>query len=177
MVRRDQSPRTVPWERGEELATQIQQERTLLILDGLEPIQFPPGQQTGHFKDAGMEALLRELDVHNPGLCVCTSRLPLSDLDNAGTLVIDLDNLTPEFGAQYLKALGAKGPEEELQRASADFDNHALALTLLGSFLVNNRDGDVFQRDTLPSLFKEAKQGGRARRILRQYEHLFKEQT
>jgi tetratricopeptide (TPR) repeat protein len=168
------NPPASSWERGEELARQVQKERTLLILDGLEPIQFPPGQQVGHFKDAGMVALLRELDAHNPGLCVCTSRLPLSDLDNAGTLVIDLDNLTPEFGAQYLETLGVEGPDEELQRASADFDNHALALTLLGSYLVNRRDKDVFQRDTIPSLFDEPKKGGHARRILRQYEHLFK---
>jgi tetratricopeptide (TPR) repeat protein len=168
------NPPAGSWERGEELAKQIQKERTLLILDGLEPIQFPPGQQMGHFKDAGMVALLRELDVHNPGLCVCTSRLPLSDLDNAGTLLIDLDNLTPEFGAQYLKTLGVEGPEEELQRASADFDNHALALTLLGNLLAKRYKGDVYRRDTIPTVLDERKQGAHARRILRQYEALFK---
>ncbi len=72
------------WTRGERLAKLLQHERTLLILDGLEPIQFPPGPHAGHFKDPGMEALLRELSIHNPGLCLCTSRLALTDLDGPG---------------------------------------------------------------------------------------------
>jgi hypothetical protein len=88
------------WTRGERLAKELRRERTLLILDGLEPIQFPPGPLVGHFKDPGMEALLRELSIYNPGLCVCTSRLPLTDIDGPGALTIDLDNLTPEAGAE-----------------------------------------------------------------------------
>jgi hypothetical protein len=81
------------WARGEKLAEYIRRERTLLILDGLEPLQFPPGPQTGRLKDPGMVALLKELAAHNPGLCVCTSRLPLADLEdygNAGVLAMDL---------------------------------------------------------------------------------------
>ena len=163
------------WTRGEKLAELIRRERTLLILDGLEPIQFPPGPQVGHFKDPGMEALLRELSIHNPGLCVCTSRLSLTDLDGPGTLTIDLDNLTRESGAEYLKTLGVQGPDEELQRASQDFDNHALALTLLGNLLVKRYHGDIYKRDTIPTVLDEHKQGAHARRILRQYEHLFKD--
>ncbi len=161
------------WARGERLAELVRRERTLLILDGLEPIQFPPGPQVGHFKDPGMEALLRELSIHNPGLCVCTSRLPLTDLDGPGTLAIDLDNLTPEAGAEYLKALGVQGPDDELQKASRNFDNHALALTLLGNLLVKRYKGDIYKRDTIPTVMAEHKQGSHARRILREYEALF----
>jgi tetratricopeptide (TPR) repeat protein len=170
------NPSTDSWARGEKLAELIRRERTLLILDGLEPLQFPPGPQTGRLKDPGMVALLKELAAHNPGLCVCTSRLPLADLEdygNAGLLSIDLDNLTPESGGEYLKQLGVEGSEEELRQASVDFDNHALALTLLGNLLVM-RHSHVSKRDTIPSLFDEPKRGGQARRILRQYEDLFK---
>jgi hypothetical protein len=130
------NPPSDSWTRGEKLAEYIRRERTLLILDGLEPLQFPPGPQTGRLKDPGMVALLKELAAHNPGLCVCTSRLPLADLEdygNAGVLAIDLDNLTAESGGLYLGHLGVRGSEEELQQASKDFDNHALALTLLGN--------------------------------------------
>ena len=67
-----------------------------------------------------------------------------------------------------------QGSEHELQQASADFDNHALALTLLGSYLVKRRGGDVRRRDTIVSLFDEPKKGGQARRVLRQYEELFR---
>jgi hypothetical protein len=173
------NPPTDSWTRGEKLAELIRRERSLLILDGLEPIQFPPGPQTGRLKDPGMVALLKELAAHSPGLCVCTSRLPLMDLEdygNVGLLCIDLDNLTPVSGGEYLKQLKVQGSEEELQQASSDFDNHALALTLLGNFLVKRRGGDVRRRDTLPPLFDEPKKGGQARRMLRQYELLFKGQ-
>jgi tetratricopeptide (TPR) repeat protein len=162
------------WTRGERLAKLLQHERTLLILDGLEPIQFPPGPHAGHFKDPGMEALLRELSIHNPGLCLCTSRLALTDLDGPGIQAIDLDNLTPETGAQYLQALKVNGPEEELQRASADFDNHALALTLLGNLLVKRYHGRIEKRDTIPTVLDEHQQGAHARRVLREYEVLFR---
>src|SRR6185503_2563104 len=50
-----------PWDKGERLARFIRQTRTLLILDGLEPLQHPPGPQEGSLKDAAMQALLVEL--------------------------------------------------------------------------------------------------------------------
>lgn len=166
------------WQRGQRLAELIRRERTLLILDGLEPIQFPPGPQFGRLKDLGMVALLKELAAHNPGLCICTSRLPLTDLEdygNAGVLSIDLDNLTPESGGQYLAALRVQGYDTELRQASVEFDSHALALTLLGNYLVKRRGGDIRKRDTIPPLVEyDASKGGHARRILSQYEALFK---
>ncbi|MBM3524277.1 MAG: toll/interleukin-1 receptor domain-containing protein, partial [Alphaproteobacteria bacterium] len=49
-------------ERGERLAGLIRQHRTLLILDGIEPLQYPPNDpQAGRLKDPALEALLREL--------------------------------------------------------------------------------------------------------------------
>jgi tetratricopeptide (TPR) repeat protein len=170
------NPPADSWTRGEKLAELIRRERTLLILDGLEPLQFPPGAQVGRLRDPGMAALLKELAAQNPGLCVCTSRLPLTDLEDygaAGALTLDLDNLTPEAGGRYLAQLGVQGSEEELRQASQDFHNHALALTLLGNFLVKRRGGDVRQRDTVPSILEEPKKGGDAQRVLRQYEALF----
>jgi class 3 adenylate cyclase/tetratricopeptide (TPR) repeat protein len=164
------------WARGEQLAQLIRRERMLLILDGLEPIQFGLGPQLGRLKDRGMIALLKELAAYNPGLCVCTSRLPLTDLedyDNVGVFSIDLDNLTRESGAEYLKQLQVQGTDEERQSASEGFGNHALALTLLGSYLVIMCKGDIRQRDTMPNLFADPEKGGHARRMLRQYEKLF----
>ena len=34
-------------------------ERTLLVLDGLEPLQYPPGELGGRLRDPGMASLLR----------------------------------------------------------------------------------------------------------------------
>ena len=41
------------WERGELLAKLVKQKRTLLVLDGLEPLQAPPGADEGKLRDPG----------------------------------------------------------------------------------------------------------------------------
>jgi NACHT domain len=64
----DPNPRLgTPWEKGERLAKLVAQRRTLLILDGLEPLQNPPGPQEGRLREASLQALLRELAAFNTG--------------------------------------------------------------------------------------------------------------
>ena len=73
----DPDPRIgTAWEKGERLAKLISHRRTLLVLDGLEPLQNPPGPQEGRLRDPSLQALLRELAAFNSGLCVITTRLP-----------------------------------------------------------------------------------------------------
>lgn len=175
----ESNPPEDSWTRGERLARFIRADRTLLILDGLEPLQSQLPSLPGRLKDPGMIALLKELAADNVGLCICTSRLPLIDLedyDRSGALSIDLDELTPTSGADYLKALGVDGSDEERSEASRDFGNNALALTLLGNYLVKRRDGDVRRRDTVPPILSEGLnrklQGAHARRLFRLYEDL-----
>jgi len=38
------------WEKGERLAKLVAHRRTLLVLDGLEPLQNPPGPQEGRLR-------------------------------------------------------------------------------------------------------------------------------
>jgi len=52
-----------------------------------------------------------------------------------GASLLERTNLTPEAGGDFLAAWRPGGPRE-LQQASADYGNHALALTLLGKYLV-----------------------------------------
>jgi hypothetical protein len=49
------------WEKGERLAKLVANRRTLLLLDGFEPLQNPPGPQEGRLREASLQALLREL--------------------------------------------------------------------------------------------------------------------
>jgi len=157
-----------PWKKGERLAVVVRRQRTLLVLDGLEPLQHPPG---GGLKDPALESLLHELARDNPGLCVLTTRLAVDDLkDLAGTSVetIDLENLAPEDGAKYLAHLGVKGTPEELRQAAQELDGHALALTLLGTFLTIGQEGDVRRRDLVPRLTS-----AHARRMMQAYERWF----
>ena len=77
----DPDPRLgTAWEKGERLAKLVVRRRTLLILDGLEPLQNPPGPQEGRLREPSLQALLRELAAFNKGLCVITTRLPIADL-------------------------------------------------------------------------------------------------
>ena len=138
-----------PWDKAERLAGLIKRQRTLLILDGVEPLQNPPPVEPGRIKDPGLCCLLRELASSQPGLCLVTTRLPLDDLKEftgSSHVQIDLEQLAPEDGAAYLAHLGVRGSRAELRDASEEFDGHTLALTLLGG-LPGRRstDGDVRQ--------------------------------
>jgi hypothetical protein len=147
----DPDPRIgTAWEKGERLAKLTANRRTLLVLDGLEPLQNPPGPQEGRLREPSLQALLRELAAFNPGLCLITTRLPVADLaDHAGTSALrrDLEHLSSDAGAKLLRALGVNGHEAKLRSASDEFSGHCLALTLLGSYLTDAYNGDIRRRD------------------------------
>jgi NACHT domain-containing protein len=117
----DPDPRIgTAWEKGERLAKLVAHHRTLLILDGLEPLQNPPGPQEGRLREPALQALLRELAAFNTGLCVITTRTPVADIaDHEGTSALrrDLEQLSSDAGASLLQALGVKGDEAELRSA------------------------------------------------------------
>jgi len=166
-----------PWEKGERLAEYVKNQRTLLILDGLEPLQNPPPVETGRLKDPGLQCMLRELARHNPGLVVITTRLEVTDLqDMFGHSVqkVNLENLSPESGAKYLKHLGVDDSiPKELKDASSEYDGHALALTLLGRYIADVYDGDIRKRDLIPSLEEEEEKGEHAKKVINAYEKWF----
>jgi hypothetical protein len=87
---RDSDPtRGGPADRGARLAKLVGARRCLLVLDGLEPLQYPPGPMHGQLKDPGMAALLRGLAGHNTGLCVVTTREKVDEIKqfHGGTVV------------------------------------------------------------------------------------------
>lgn len=91
-----------PTEKGRRLARLVQAERTPLILDGLEPVQHPPGPQEGKLKDEALRALLRNLAVRNPGMCLIATRLAVDDLrthENSTVSKMELKHLSPQAGA------------------------------------------------------------------------------
>ncbi len=176
----DSDPRLgTAWENGERLAKLIAHRRTLLILDGLEPLQNPPGPQEGRLREPSLQALLRELAAFNNGLCVITTRLPVADLaDHAGTSALrrDLEQLSRDAGAQLLRALSVKGDETELQSASEEFSGHCLALTLLGSYLADAFNGDIcFRQEVSARLGHDVRQGVHARKVMESYQTWFGE--
>jgi len=169
-----------PWDKGERLADLVRKHRTLLILDGLEPLQYPPGEMEGRLRDPGLQCLIRELASHNPGLCVINTRLKIDDIKgDVGDSVkeIELENLSQEAGAQLLEKLGVKGTPDELKEAVEDMDGHALALILLGTYLKIVYHGDIRKRNEIKRLIGEKRQDENtrhARDMMNTYEKWFK---
>jgi tetratricopeptide (TPR) repeat protein len=67
--------------------------------------------------------------------------------------------------------MGVDGTDAERQDAASDFGGHALALTLMGSYLKRVYGGDIRKHHEIPRLYDDQKQGAHARRVLQSYEH------
>jgi len=178
-----------PWTKGERLAALVAERRTLLILDGLEPLQHPPGPLAGHLKDEAVKTLLLGLAQKNPGLCIVTTREDVADLaPNLGYGVVrhELKQLSEEAGEALLRELDVKGTEDEIRAVVKEFQGHALALNLLGNFIraaTNDRHISNWQRirdeggGASALLRQDATEGEHARHMLAAYERWFAEKT
>lgn len=166
-----------PWDKGARLAQLVAERRALLILDGLEPLQHPPGPLAGQLKDPGVLTLLKGLAQRNPGLCVVTTRESVSELARFRESTAPewkLDHLATPAGVELLKTLGVRGTTTELERLVEDVKGHALTLNLFGSYLRDAHGGDIRKRD-LVDLHEadEEMQGGHAFRVMAAYERWF----
>jgi len=155
------------FEKGKRLAQLVGERRALLILDGLEPLQYAPTSPTpGELKDQGLGALLKGLAATSHGLCVVTTRYALPDLRAFhGRTVREekLARLARAAGVQLLKAHGVTGSDRrnlplhdgdakselvsEFEALVEDVDGHALTLHIMGSFLKKAFGGDIRKRD------------------------------
>ncbi|PZO49306.1 MAG: hypothetical protein DCF16_14760 [Alphaproteobacteria bacterium] len=164
---------------GEELARRVQQERTLLILDGLEPLQYPAHRagMAGKLKDPGLTALILQLAHQSRCMCLITTRFGLPELKALRPPTVVAEPLPPisdEAGASLLQDLGVRGTVSELKAAVHDLNGHALAVSLLGRYLIDFADGHIAQRSKLPLMPEHA--GDRSlRRVMRRYEIAYEE--
>ncbi|MDZ4841683.1 MAG: hypothetical protein SH859_06010 [Hyphomicrobium aestuarii] len=125
--------------RGETLAELINAKKTLLVLDGLEPLQYPAGQHglTGELKDDGLIALFKRLSLQMNGMAIVTTRIPLPQLKAGKPPAIEkvgLNQLATHHGVTLLKVLGLKAGEKELTEAVDLLKGHALSLNLLATY-------------------------------------------
>jgi tetratricopeptide (TPR) repeat protein len=165
------APTASVWAKVDAVAGRLREERVLLLLDGVEPLQ----DASGAMNDKPLQALLQELDTENRGLVICTTRVRIDIPDDPPrVLSLDLDNLTPEQGAEYLRSLKVQGEDEELRQASQEYWNHALALTLLGTYLVDFCAADVCRRIEIAKLtVEEVRQGKHASHVIAAYDVMF----
>lgn len=142
-------------EKALRLATLIRGQKTLLLLDGLEPSPFFPGE-IRHYddlaKEQGILTLLRELSAGFNGLCLAAGNFSVTDVRcgrEHAVLEIVLENLEEEAGAALLSSKGVWGSGSELRLAVEEYGGHALALSLLGHAMREMFKGDIRLRNAI----------------------------
>src|ERR1035437_6355831 len=105
----------------------------------------PLQDPSGGLRDVALKALLQELAARNAGLVLATTRVRLTDV-----------------------------PDDELRAASEAYENHALALTLLGTYLVTFCEADIRRRVDIHELeVPDIKPGRHARRVIASYARMY----
>jgi tetratricopeptide (TPR) repeat protein len=163
------------WDRGQRLAELVSAEPTVLVLDGLEPLQYGvgPHKLEGQLKDPGVHGLLARLSAQ-PGesLCIVSTRLRLedSDLQNAACVQQPVETLSPEAASELLRARGVRGSDEEINEAAEYLDRHPLALVLAAEYLHTFAGDEISRLHEIP-LGTEATTAGRhAKSVMAAYE-------
>ena len=159
------------YNKGIKLAQLINEQKVLLVLDGIEPLQYPVGTMRGALKDQGIQALLKQLSNYNQGLCLISSRQDIEEIKGKqGVISHDLEHLQSEDSINLLKNIGVTGEHKDFELAVKEVSFHALSLNLLGQFIKTVYQGDIRQRDKIPYLSAERREGKHAEKILKAYE-------
>lgn len=165
-----------PWSKANRLANLIRETKTLLILDGLEPLQYPLQPKQGAIENPAVALLIRELAANNNGLCVITSRISVRDLlafDDGRIQTLQLKSLQPDDGIALLRNMGIVGDQADMEAAVAEYFGHPLCLALLGGYLKVVHDNNIAHFRTLNLLADEEAHGGHASKIVRAYLNWF----
>ena len=164
-----------PWVRGQWLADLVRREKTLLVLDGLEPLQSPLDYDQGKIKDPALAMLLSELARQNRGVCVITTREAVADLEPFAdtTRQENLERISAEAGRAVLRVGGVRGTDGELEDATRDFGHHALAVNLLAAYLIEILGHPISSAREIPDLDVSEEEGKHPRRVMAAFERRF----
>ena len=171
----DGSPIRSEHDRGVKLAELVRRQRTLLLLDGLEPLQYPlGGPMNGALKDKGLLSLCVQLAADNNGLLLISSRQPVMELDGRPHQhQHELKPLNAAAGIALFRAAEIIGTDKELTAAVEAYKGHALSLSLLAKYLREYEHGDIRQQDTLRCLTEfpeETRDSRHAFKVMAAYE-------
>jgi tetratricopeptide (TPR) repeat protein len=136
------------------VAAMLTKGRYLFILDGIELFQYKDGDLYGLLKSGALREFLEFFASpgHN-SFCIVTSRLPLIDLIKYSSYnQVEVKPLLPFEGRSLLRKLGVKGPDSQLNHLVNSWDNHALALSLIGSYIVEKYAGNSLEFEEYPFL-------------------------
>ncbi len=152
-------------EKARLLARCLREQPCLLILDGLEPLQYAQNlsAMNGEVQDSALKEFIACFG-RAPGdsFVLLSSRQPLVELKKWQVeryLLLKLETLLPppydiqhDDGIPLLKALEVKGSDYELHEISKDLNGHALSLVLMGHLLREHYQGDCRYAKELPPL-------------------------
>lgn len=132
------------WSKATRLAKLIRDSKTLLILDGLEPLQHPAGRNFGQIDNPTVSLLIKELAAENSGLCLISTRYSVKDLSalrDGRVYSIQLSRVSNNAGTSLLKCSGIVGSKKELQEVVENYSGHALSLQLFAGYVRTVHDG------------------------------------
>ena len=161
------------------LAGMLHGGRYLFILDGLEGLQHQEGDQFGLLESNDIREFLRFFAApDHDSFCIVTSCVPLLDMMEYTTYQhLDVERLNAANGRALLKNLGVNGDDKELDKVVADWDGHALMLSIIGSYIADQYDGDISHIKDLPAPTADEPRYERVHNALKCYdEHLNEEE-
>lgn len=148
-------------ELGRLLAVAVSRQPTVLVLDGMEPLQQASEDEKlhGNVKDRGLAVLLEHL-ARQPGaaLCLVSSRLPIPDAgiqDAPWFRARNLPQLPPAGALSLLRQRDLKGTDAALAQVAQRCGHHPLALVLAAEFshtYLNGQASEFLQRPWQPQV-------------------------
>lgn len=178
MGHKSEMPRS-PKDRGSRLAELVRSSRTLLVLDGLEPLQYSTHSSglAGKLRDEAMAIFFKDLASQNNGLCLVTTRIGIPDLRHFPPAVFSepLARLSQADGVKLLKSLGVEGRVRAMNDLVEEYQGHALALTLVGRYLHMHHSGNIKNRRFVPAVSSIEGQDRNVSRVMRRYEIMYEE--
>jgi len=160
------------WSKASRLAELVKQSRTLLILDGLEPLQHPPGDKFGSIENVAVSMFIKEIAAESRGLCIITSRYPVAELksfSDGRVRDLFLNRLSTQDGEKLLNSLGVLGSHSQMAEMVERYSGHALSLSLVSGFLNVVHNGDITKLNQMSSLFDSRRHQSQIREIMRHY--------
>lgn len=166
--------------KGEHLAELLRQHQCLLVLDGIEPLQYSINPKTGKLKDRAIRQLLKSISNNPECLCVITSRIAVDDISDYDTVnTYSLSNLSLFDSVTLLKSfLIKKVSKRDVENLCTSYNKHALTITLLGQLIKLHHNGDIRKFREPKKIIDESgnKNEYSAFKIMSSYEEYFKNQ-
>jgi len=158
------------------LAQLCSEKPTVLVLDGLEPLQYGPHGNLpgGELKDQGVRGLLTGI-ANRPSeasLCLVSTRIEIreSHLQPPNCTQKNLDVLPLEAAVELLQARGLRGSDTTLRNAATHLNRHALALVLAAEYLQTFFAGEANRILDIHLLDERTKAGRHAKSIVAAYD-------